>query len=230
MTMEELILKTKDLLKISDQQKAQFVAYLNLIFEKNKVMNLTSITDMEEAIDKHLFDCLLPLKIIPQGVKEILDVGSGAGFPGIVWAIAMPNTKITLIDATKKKCDFLNEVVTALNLKNVRILNLRAEDYKQKEKYDLVTARAVSSLPILLEITAPFCKVNGYVLALKGKNGRNELEESLNARKMLKLEVVTIQEEKLFDDDTRINILFKKKEKTAHRYPRAWGIIQKSPL
>lgn len=230
MTMEELILKTQDFLKISDQQKAQFVAYLNLIFEKNKVMNLTSITDMEEAIDKHLFDCLLPLKIIPQDVKEILDVGSGAGFPGIVWAIAMPNAKLTLIDATKKKCDFLNEVVTALNLKNVRILNLRAEDYKQKEKYDLVTARAVSSLPILLEITAPFCKVNGYVLALKGKNGRNELEESLNARKMLKLEVVTIQEEKLFDDDTRINILFKKKEKTAHRYPRAWGIIQKSPL
>lgn len=230
MTMEELILKSQDFLKISDEQKAQFVAYLNLIFEKNKVMNLTSITDMEEAIDKHLFDCLLPLKIIPQGVKEILDVGSGAGFPGIVWAIAMPNAKFTLIDATKKKCDFLNEVVTALNLKNVRILNLRAEDYKQKEKYDLVTARAVSSLPILLEITAPFCKVNGYVLALKGKNGRNELEESLNARKMLKLEVVTIQEEKLFDDDTRINILFKKKEKTAHRYPRAWGIIQKSPL
>ncbi len=230
MTMEELILKTQDFLKISDEQKAQFVAYLKLIFEKNKVMNLTSITDMEEAIDKHLFDCLLPLKIIPQGVKEILDVGSGAGFPGIVWAIAMPNAKLTLIDATKKKCDFLNEVVTALNLKNVRILNLRAEDYKQKEKYDLVTARAVSSLPILLEITAPFCKVNGYVLALKGKNGRNELEESLNARKMLKLEVVTIQEEKLFDDDTRINILFKKKEKTAHRYPRAWGIIQKSPL
>lgn len=230
MTMEELILKTQDFLKISDEQKSQFVAYLNLIFEKNKVMNLTSITDMEEAIDKHLFDCLLPLKIIPQGVKEILDVGSGAGFPGIVWAIAMPNAKLTLIDATKKKCDFLNEVVTALNLKNVRILNLRAEDYKQKEKYDLVTARAVSSLPILLEITAPFCKVNGYVLALKGKNGRNELEESLNARKMLKLEVVTIQEEKLFDDDTRINILFKKKEKTAHRYPRAWGIIQKSPL
>lgn len=230
MTMEELILKTQDFLKISDEQKAQFVAYLNLIFEKNKVMNLTSIPDMEEAIDKHLFDCLLPLKIIPQGVKEILDVGSGAGFPGIVWAIAMPNAKLTLIDATKKKCDFLNEVVTALNLKNVRILNLRAEDYKQKEKYDLVTARAVSSLPILLEITAPFCKVNGYVLALKGKNGKNELEESLNARKMLKLEVVTIQEEKLFDDDTRINILFKKKEKTAHRYPRAWGIIQKSPL
>lgn len=230
MTMEELILKTQDFLKISDEQKAQFVAYLKLIFEKNKVMNLTSITDMEEAIDKHLFDCLLPLKIIPQGVKEILDVGSGAGFPGIVWAIAMPNAKLTLIDATKKKCDFLNEVVTALNLKNVRILNLRVEDYKQKEKYDLVTARAVSSLPILLEITAPFCKVNGYVLALKGKNGRNELEESLNARKMLKLEVVTIQEEKLFDDDTRINILFKKKEKTAHRYPRAWGIIQKSPL
>lgn len=230
MTMEELILKTQDFLKISDEQKAQFVAYLNLIFEKNKVMNLTSITDMEEAIDKHLFDCLLPLKIIPQGVKEILDVGSGAGFPGIVWAIGMPNAKLTLIDATKKKCDFLNEVVTALNLKNVRILNLRAEDYKQKEKYDLVTARAVSSLPILLEITAPFCKVNGYVLALKGKNGRNELEESLNARKMLKQEVVTIQEEKLFDDDTRINILFKKKEKTAHRYPRAWGIIQKSPL
>lgn len=230
MTMEELILKTQDFLKISNEQKAQFVAYLNLIFEKNKVMNLTSITDMEEAIDKHLFDCLLPLKIIPQGVKEILDVGSGAGFPGIVWAIAMPNAKLTLIDATKKKCDFLNEVVTALNLKNVRILNLRVEDYKQKEKYDLVTARAVSSLPILLEITAPFCKVSGYVLALKGKNGRNELEESLNARKMLKLEVVTIQEEKLFDDDTRINILFKKKEKTAHRYPRAWGIIQKSPL
>lgn len=230
MTMEELILKTQDFLKISDEQKAQFVAYLNLIFEKNKVMNLTSITDMEEAIDKHLFDCLLPLKIITQGVKEILDVGSGAGFPGIVWAIAMPNAKLTLIDATKKKCDFLNEVVTALNLKNVRILNLRVEVYKQKEKYDLVTARAVSSLPILLEITAPFCKVNGYVLALKGKNGRNELEESLNARKMLKLEVVTIQEEKLFDDDTRINILFKKKEKTAHRYPRAWGIIQKNPL
>lgn len=230
MTMEELILKTQDFLKISDEQKAQFVAYLNLIFEKNKVMNLTSITDMEEAIDKHLFDCLLPLKILPQGVKEILDVGSGAGFPGIVWAIAMPNAKLTLIDATKKKCDFLNEVVTALNLKNVRILNLRAEDYKQKEKYYLVTARAVSFLPILLEITAPFCKVNGYVLALKGKNGRNELEESLNARKMLKLEVVTIQEEKLFDDDTRINILFKKKEKTAHRYPRTWGIIQKSPL
>lgn len=230
MTIEELILKTQDFLKISDEQKAQFVAYLNLIFEKNKVMNLTSITDMEEAIDKHLFDCLLPLKIIPQGVKEILDVGSGAGFPGIVWAIAMPNAKLTLIDATKKKCDFLNEVVTALNLKNVRILNLRAEDYKQKEKYDLVTARAVSSLPILLEITSPFCKVNGYVLVLKGKNGRNELEESLNARKMLKLEVVTIQEEKLFDDDMRINILFKKKEKTAHRYPRAWGIIQKSPL
>ena len=160
------------------------------------------------------------------------DIGSGAGFPGIPVKIAFPHVHMTLVEPLQKRCRFLNEVKTQLNLENLDILNVRVEDLAKvkRECFDVVSARAVAKLSILLELCVPIVKMNRTMVALKGKNGHEEL---LNAKKAIDtLGVELVDEEKFMieEDATRINLYFKKVKHTPSKYPRAYGQIKKKPL
>lgn len=216
---------------LTDAQIEQFKLYSSLLREWNEKMNLTAITREEEIIEKHFYDSLIPTKSQYFVGKTILDVGTGAGFPGMVFAIAFRDKKITLVDATAKKCLFLNEVAKKLKLNNVNIVNKRAEDLNDREHFDLVTARAVAALPILLEITTPFAKVHGRVLAMRGEKGEEELSLSHRAITLLDLHLL----EKNIDElpsksGKRTNIFFEKGVKTEKKFPRDWATIHAHPL
>lgn len=205
--------------------------YLDLFLEASKRMNLTAIKDRDEMMVKHVYDCLLPASNALFDGKEICDVGTGAGFPGLLWAIIFPKAHVTLIEATRKKCAFLSSVIGALHLPNVSIVNLRAEETHIRERFDIVSARAVSSLPILLELCSPLANVGGLILAMKGAKGEEELCASKNAMATLKLELQSKQCESLPEDaGARTNLFFRKKQKTDAKYPRAWAKMQSNPL
>lgn len=214
-----------------DVQIEQFRLYCALLQEWNEKMNLTAIVEEEKIIEKHFYDCLIPAKSPYFKGKSILDVGSGAGFPGMVFAIAFPDKKVTLVDATGKKCAFLNEVASKLKLTNVTIINKRAEELNDRDHFDLVSARAVAPLPILLEITSPFVKVHGTVLAMKGDKGEEELDNSHRAISLLDLHLLEKNVDELPNDEgKRVNIFFEKGAKTQKRFPRKWSEIHAKPL
>ena len=207
--------------------------YQRLLEEKNKVMNLTGIDQKEDVYEKHFYDSLLFSFNEDMNGKSLIDVGTGAGFPGLVLAICYPNLKVTLLEPLTKRCNFLEEVVKELRLTNVEIVNERSEDYsiKNVEKYDYAVARAVSKLNILLEIISPLVKINGLFVALKGKIYQEEILESKNALKTLIMEVIKVKEEKLpSENDIRGNIFIQKKGKTPSKFPRNYGQIKKRPL
>lgn len=214
MKKEEFIIKLKEKgLDLSPRQIEQFELYLKTLQEYNKVMDLTTIIEDEDVYEKHFYDSLLCSFKINLNSKNILDVGSGAGFPGIPLAICYPEAKLTLLEPTAKRCNFLEIVVNKLGLKNVVIINDRAENYIKghEESFDVVTARAVSRLNILLELVASYLKINGTFISLKGKIGLEELKEASNALKTLSLKEDFVQEEHLIsNDDIRINIFIKK--------------------
>jgi 16S rRNA (guanine527-N7)-methyltransferase len=163
--------------------------------------------------------------------KDIVDFGTGAGFPGLVWAICFPEAKVTLIEATGKKCTFLEEVIKQTKLTNVRIYNQRAEEFKQREYYDVVAARAVAPLPILLEVAAPLAKVGGIFIAMKSAKGAEELQASSKALKTLHLVLSDTQSDSLpSGDGVRLNYFFTKKAPTERKYPRRWSEIETKPL
>lgn len=207
--------------------------YEILVVESNKY-NLTTIKDLEEVYIKHFYDSLLLSKTIDltQNLK-LADIGSGAGFPGLVIKIMFPNLKVTLIEPTLKRCNFLNLVIKELNLTDIEVINARAEEYikETKETFDIVTARAVAPLNILLELSVPFLKINGYFIAMKGSNAKEELIEAQNAYKVLN---TTVEQEYEFnlpkDLGKRIIIKFKKLGKTKDIYPRMYSKIKKQPL
>ena len=157
---------------LSDEQIESYKTYSKLLQEWNKVMDLTAIDEEEQIIEKHFYDSLISAKYFKYENQTLLDIGSGAGFPGLVLAIAFPNLNITLLEPTLKRCNFLNAVINKLGLKNVNVINDRAENFisAKREAYDLVTSRAVSRLNMLLELSIPFLSVYGYMIALKGKN------------------------------------------------------------
>lgn len=230
MTYEEL-LDAYQPLGILDEQKVSLLKrYAELLLEANAKFNLTAIKEIPEIVEKHFYDCLLPLKEFDLKGKKILDVGSGGGFPGLVFAIALPESQLTLLDATAKKCVFLKETAEALGLKNVHVVNSRAEDFDMRNCFDVVTGRAVAAMPKLLEITAPFAKVNGSVLLMKALKGNEELSESQNAIKVLNLKLEKTQQEKMPNGEERLNFLFVKKDKTLRKYPRSWKEIMAKPL
>ncbi len=230
MTYEEL-LGIYEPLKILDKDKLSLLKrYADLLMEANAKFNLTAIKETSEIIEKHFYDCLLPLKEFDLKGKKILDVGSGGGFPGLVFAIALPESQMTLLDATAKKCAFLEETAEALGLKNVHVVNSRAEDFSMRNCFDVVTGRAVAAMPKLLEITAPFAKVGGNVLLMKALKGNEELGQSQNAVKVLNLKLEKIQNEKMPNGEERLNFLFVKKDKNLKRYPRSWKEIMANPL
>lgn len=222
------------LLERYDQQAAQFGAsferYLELLIETNAVMNLTAITEPDQIREKHFLDCLAIASLLNEG-DHLCDVGSGAGFPGIVLAIVHPNCQFDLVEPTTKRTNFLSKVVSELGLKNVTIINQRIEDCNDlKEKYDVVTARAVAHLSVLLELCSPFAKKTGRIIAMKGPSAHTELEEAKHALQALKLEAPILHEITLPNAGQRINFVFEKKQATPPLYPRPYRLIKKTPL
>ncbi len=216
--------------QLTEVQRKQYYRYFELIAEYNKVMNLTGIDDYEGVYLKHFYDSLtVKDQIIDIKPETIADVGSGAGFPGIVLAIYFPEIKFTLIEPLTKRIKFLQVVVDELQLANVELLNERVEDIDAE--FDIVTSRAVARLNILLELCAPVCKVGGYVLTLKGPKVTEELAEAKNAIAKLGLEQ-TISEKLVLpiEESVRYNVYLKKVAKTPAKYPRNFGQIKKKPL
>ena len=228
--------KLEEYLKISDivlneKQIENLIKYLDLLIETNKVMNLTAIREEESILEKHFIDSLLLTKIIREDEKNIIDIGTGAGSPGLVLSIVYPDKNFLLVDSVKKKIFFINTVIEKIGLKNVKTSTERAEELikDNREKFDVALCRGVANLRIILEYLIPFLKVNGRFLPQK--LNINELEESKNALKTLNSEIVNIYNFRLpISRDERIILEIVKKSKTNKIYPRAVGIPSKKPL
>ena len=216
---------------LNEQQISKFQRYLELLLEWNEKFNLTAITDKDEIEEKHFIDSIELIKFFDVKNKTLLDVGSGAGFPGIPLAIVEPTLKIILLESNGKRVSFLREVVNDLDLKNVDIIQGRSEDLGTREKYDIVTARAVKELNVLLEITFYLVKVGGYFIAYKSSGIDEELLNAKHAFKCLQ-----IDEYKKFEyflpksKNSRVFLGILKKNKTQKKYPRRYGEITKQPL
>lgn len=235
MTYEEMtsLLKEKKIL-VNEENLHKLDEYLHLLMEWNERFNLTSIKTEGDIIEKHFYDCLLAAdsSLLNEG-KKVADLGSGAGFPGLVWAICFPEASYTLIEATKKKCTFLEEVTHVLKLDNVTVINGRVEELPSnfKESFDVVTARAVAELRILVELALPLLKINGTFVAMKGTHGEFELGNAEKACKTLGVSKTSISFSSLPNDDgERCNIYLFKGRKTDKRYPRKYSDIVKKPL
>ena len=217
---------------LTQNQLDQLNEYYNLLIEYNKVMNLTGITEYEEVYLKHFYDSLTLAKVIDlNSINSLCDIGTGAGFPGLVLKIVFPNLKITLLDSLNKRIEFLKAVIDKLNLKNIEVIHSRAEDYalKNRNKFDVTTARAVAHTSILLEYAIPLTKINGYFIPLKA-NMNEELKEIDNAINELNVRLIKKSEFKLpIEGSTRTILLFKKL-KDNKKYPRKYSEIKKKRL
>jgi len=219
-------------IEVTDKKLEQLEKYYELLIEYNKVMNLTGITEKEEVYLKHFYDSITIAKIIDlNNENSMCDLGSGAGFPGIVIKIFYPNLNIVLVDSLNKRINFLNTVIKELDLKNITAIHARIEDYakENKEKFDVVTARAVAPLNILLELGINLVKVGKYFIAMKG-NIENEPEFS-NAIKKLDCSLGNIIKFKLPIEESNRSLVKIIKEKTTSKlFPRKYNEIKKKPL
>lgn len=223
---------------LSDEQIKQFETYYDMLIETNKVMNLTAITELEEVITKHFLDSLLLAKVYPnimdQDIK-VLDLGTGAGFPGIPLKIAFPNLKITLMDSLNKRVKFLQLVIDALHLCDIEAVHGRAEEaarnVKYRECFDLCVSRAVANLSTLSEYTLPFVKVNGMCIPYKAAEVEEEVEKAGKAIQVLGGKLIAVKKIPLPDTDIeRSFILIEKVHKTSKVYPRKAGTASKEPI
>ena len=203
--------------------------YSDYLIEVNSHTNLTSITDPEEIKIKHFEDSLSVLPYIKEG-NRVLDIGAGAGFPGIPLRIEK-NFDLTLVDSVNKKVNFMNEVIDKLDLSNARAIHTRAEDFakENRESFDVVVSRAVANMATLSELCLPFLKVGGIFIALKGPRADEELEAAQNAIKILGGQVKEIERFKI-DDNDRVNIIVEKIHPTKKKYPRGKNQAKKNPL
>ena len=221
-------------IKFTEEQLQKFYEYMNMLIEWNKKINLTAIIEPKEIILKHFIDSLTILKYVNDNEK-MLDVGTGAGFPGIPIKIMNEKIEITLLDSLNKRINFLNEVINKLKLKNISAIHSRIEDYgknnKYREKYDIVTSRAVANLATLSEYMLPMLKIKGKSICMKGSDIKEEVKNSKRAINILGGEIVNIEELVLPKSDNRRNlIIIKKKKNTPLKYPRKAGIPSKEPL
>lgn len=233
MTQNDFIKKVNELgLEVTDEKLYKLNKYYELLVSFNEKINLTAITLKEEVYLKHFYDSLTLVKIIDfNKYNTFCDIGTGAGFPGIVIKIFFPHLKVTLIDALNKRIDFLNVVISELQLKEIETIHSRIEDYgkNNRELYDIVTARAVTNLSNLLEFAIPIVKVNKYFIAMKGSN--NELDTILNASKLLNIKLEDKIEFSLPYEESKRNLIkFVKLDKTNNKYPRKFSEIKKKPL
>ncbi|WP_122641051.1 16S rRNA (guanine(527)-N(7))-methyltransferase RsmG [Romboutsia sp. Marseille-P6047] len=220
----------------NDQMINDLKTYREILVDWNQKMNLTGIEEEKEVFIKHFLDSISAVQngYIKDGIS-LIDVGTGAGFPGLPLKICLKDIKLTLLDSLNKRINFLQEVSNAVNLEDVEFIHGRAEDFgknsEYREKYDVATARAVAGLPILMEFCVPFVKVGGYFVCLKGPNANLELEESKVAMEVLGVEFVEKIDIELPNEELKHNILvFKKVRNTPEKYPRKAGKPAKSPI
>ncbi|SCY11590.1 16S rRNA (guanine527-N7)-methyltransferase [Pseudobutyrivibrio sp. AR14] len=220
---------------LSDKQIQQLDLFYELLVEKNKVMNLTAITEFDDVLVKHFADSLSICTVLPSDVKTVCDLGTGAGFPGIPMAIAYPDISFTLIDSLNKRIKFLQEVVDALGLTNVNLVHARAEEAGRgknyREHFDLVVSRAVANIATLSEYCLPLVKINGYFISFKSGDIKDEIEASGSAVKKLG---GTMTEPVYFTipetDISRSFLIINKEKNTPKAYPRKAGTPSKEPL
>lgn len=220
---------------ISDDLAEKLEIYGRLLKEWNNKINLTAIKDDEGIAVKHFLDCLLVSKVADfKDGMNVIDVGTGAGFPGLVIAAAYPNVNVTLLDSTGKKLKAVENIAAEMGVKNVKIVHSRAEDAGKRpefrEKYDLATARAVAELRVLLEYTLPFVKVGGSFLSLKGATVKEEIDGAGSSLKTLGGKIDSINDFTLPGGDKRAIIKVKKISQTSPKYPRPSAQIAKKPL
>ena len=232
---EEMSKKSKILgVRFSVEQIEQFYKYMNLLIEWNEKMNLTAITEPKEIILKHFIDSITILKYIDDNSK-LVDVGTGAGFPGVPLSIMNPTLKITLVDSLNKRLIFLQEVVKDLNLKNIEIVHARAEEFGQnknyREKFDIATSRAVANLATLSEYIVPLVKIGGKIISMKASNAKEEINDAQKAIEVLGGKIEKIEEFDLPESDIgRTIIIIDKNKCTPAIYPRKAGTPAKEPI
>lgn len=220
---------------VSEKQCKNFFEYMKLLIEWNEKINLTAIVEPGQVITKHFLDSLTILNYIGTKQQKIIDVGTGAGFPGIPIKIMDDLSEITLIDSLNKRINFLQEVINKNNLKNIRAIHGRAEDFGQdklyREKYDVCVARAVAPMNILVEYLLPFARVNGICICMKGANIEEELEEAKKAINLLGGKIEKVESFGLSGSEDRRNIIIIRKiSKTPEQYPRKAGTAKKYPI
>ena len=232
---KEIFSKLTDInVELSESKIRQLFTYMELLIEWNKKINLTAIVEMTDIIDKHFVDSLTISRYLKEK-SRVIDVGTGAGFPGIPLKIARDDLQIDLLDSLNKRVNFLNEVINELQLKNIKAIHSRAEDEgiksEKREKYDIAVSRAVANLPVLLEYLLPFVKLNGVCICMKGANIEEEVKSSKNALKELGGEIEAIHKFNLPGTDATRNIIIVKKiANTPKKYPRKAGTASKNPL
>ena len=227
-------------MEITERQYEQFVLYMKHLQEWNEKINLTSIIEDELIFKKHFIDCIKVFKF-EQLLKSknsnisVIDIGTGAGFPGIPMKIMEPNLKVTLLDSLNKRVNFLNSTISLLELDGIEAVHGRAEDFARnigfRQKFDYAVSRAVASLPVLSEFSLPYVKVGGYFIALKGPAVEEEISNAKNAINLLGGKIEEIIAVDIEDTDLKHNIVVIRKEKsTPSAYPRKAGLINKNPL
>lgn len=236
---EQMVRGTKSMgITLSDHQLKQFFQYYVMMIETNKVMNLTAITELSDVVSKHFLDSLALMKVVKdlsQKEYSIIDVGTGAGFPGIPLKIAFPNLKMTLLDSLNKRVKFLQNVVNQLGLDNIEEIHGRAEDYgvniKYREKYDFCVSRAVANLSTLSEYCLPFVKVGGMFISYKSGSIEEELNQAKGAIKLLGSKTQKVVKFSLEEAEAeRAFVIIEKRERMSVRYPRKAGLPSKDPL
>lgn len=218
-------------LELSSETCEKLCAFGAAVVKQNEVMNLTAITEPDQVAKLHLLDSLTVLKCADLKGKTLIDVGCGAGFPGVPTAIACPEAKVTLLDSLAKRVNWLESVLPELGVENARCVTARAEEAvaTRREQYDFATSRAVARLNILLELTAPYVRVGGAVLAMKGAAAREELAEAKNAIRKLGLQLEEVKDFPV-DGTSHSVIVLRKVYPTPAQFPRRYAKIKQSPL
>ncbi len=223
-------------IRLDDKKREKFDKFYEILVETNKYMNLTGITEYDEVLSKHFFDSLTCFSGLDDwDNKKVIDVGTGAGFPGMPLKIANSSLKITLLDSLNKRINFLKEVASELELLDIDFIHGRAEDYGQnndyREQYDIAVSRAVANLSVLCEYVMPFIKVGGYFISQKSLNIDEELNNSKGAIELLGGKIQELKEVKVAGTDiVHTLVVIKKIKKTPKKYPRKAGTPAKKPL